>query len=155
MYSRHAVCTFVLGSFFLPFAHAALPGDADLDGDVDLPDLAALEVCLDGPGQVLLPRCAGFDNNNDNQVGLFEFGEFQRAFTGTLTPLTFVTSTSPAHGETGVAVTRETIVSFSGPIDPSSLNASNYVATFGGTSLPARVHVSADGLKATLFTSLR
>lgn len=56
---RKGRCTYGMlpaRSFSVPFCHSpALPGDADFDGDVDLSDFVALEMCLGGPGQALLP----------------------------------------------------------------------------------------------------
>jgi RHS repeat-associated protein len=64
--------------------------------------------------------------------------------------VTFVTS-SPAAGEGGVAVTRETIVRFSGPLAPASVTPAAIHAAFGGETLPARLQVSTDRTFVTLF----
>lgn len=62
--------------------------------------------------------------------------------------------TSPANGEDGVALTRETIVRFSNPLAPSTtVDASGIVAEFGGQALPARIHMAADRRSVTLFYS--
>ncbi len=59
---------------------------------------------------------------------------------------------SPAHRESGVAVTRETILRFSLPLanDAALLNA-NFYATFGGRRILARPELAGDRLSATLF----
>ena len=59
---------------------------------------------------------------------------------------------SPANGETDVAVTRETILRFSNPLDPSNVVDSFVVfAEFGGQKLSARIQVSFDLDTITLF----
>ncbi len=66
--------------------------------------------------------------------------------------LTRVRASSPVNGETGVAVTRETIVHFSAPLATSAaLGANSFYAGFGGRRLLARVELSSDRLKASLF----
>ncbi len=59
--------------------------------------------------------------------------------------------TSPQDGEDGVAITRETIVRFTAPIDPSTADDQSLFATVAGARLPARIHVAADRRAATLF----
>ena len=58
---------------------------------------------------------------------------------------------SPANGEDGVAVTRETILQFTDALNPESVNATNIKATFGDQVLEARFHLSSDQTKVTLF----
>ncbi|MCL4177578.1 MAG: Ig-like domain-containing protein [Verrucomicrobia bacterium] len=66
--------------------------------------------------------------------------------------LTEVAATSPVHGETGVAVTRETIVRFSAPLaEDASLSRDEFFAGSGGRRLLSRVELSADRTTATLF----
>lgn len=61
-------------------------------------------------------------------------------------------SSSPAHLETGVAITRETIVYFNQPIaNLHALSPETFYATYGGEKLRARIHVSPDFKKVTLF----
>ncbi len=63
-------------------------------------------------------------------------------------------SASPAHGEQGVAVTRETILRFSRPLAAGTeVDGSNAFATFGGQTLAARRHVGPDRETVTLFYS--
>ncbi len=68
-----------------------------------------------------------------------------------------LSSTSPVNGELGVALTRETILYFEEPLDPLSIpnradsNDAAVYAQQGGEILPARVHLSSDGLVLTLF----
>jgi hypothetical protein len=58
----------------------------------------------------------------------------------------------PVNGERGVAVSREVIARFSQPLAQSTvLDASRFYATFAGQTLPARIDLSSDRRKATLF----
>jgi hypothetical protein len=50
--------------------------------------------------------------------------------------------TSPASGESGVSVTRETIIEFSHSINPATVTPATVSAQFGGENLPARLQVS-------------
>ncbi|NKB23501.1 MAG: hypothetical protein GKR87_03795 [Kiritimatiellae bacterium] len=67
-------------------------------------------------------------------------------------PATILSSSSPAHGEQNIAVTRETIVYFSNPLATNSLvNTNTFYAQFGGQAITGRVHISADRQRATIF----
>ncbi len=61
---------------------AALPGDFDGDGDVDLNDFEQFDACLTGPGGGAQPPCDAFDFDADNDVDFADFQAFQIAFTG-------------------------------------------------------------------------
>jgi hypothetical protein len=66
--------------------------------------------------------------------------------------LTTITETSPVDGETGVAVTRETIVYLSSPLAANAvLTSDHFYAGFGGRRLLALVELSNQRDKATLF----
>ena len=66
--------------------------------------------------------------------------------------LVSVRTTSPLDGETGVAVTRETVVHFSAPLSTNSIvTGTNFFAGFGGRRLLARIELSSDRTKASLF----
>lgn len=62
-----------------------------------------------------------------------------------------ISSVSPANGESGVAVTRESIIRFDHPINSSGVSEQSFLAEFGGQSLQRRVHRSQDGRSVTLF----
>src|SRR6266498_1051637 len=67
-------------------------------------------------------------------------------------PLVGPVETSPANGEGGVAVTRETIFRFNLPLSPSAvLTTNNLYATFGGRRILSRIELSSDRKKVTLF----
>ncbi|MCI0542013.1 MAG: Ig-like domain-containing protein, partial [Verrucomicrobiales bacterium] len=66
--------------------------------------------------------------------------------------LTSITETSPVDGEAGVAVTRETIVHFSGALAANAvIKTNNFYATSAGRRILSRIELSSDRTKATLF----
>ena|SRR6266545_2134250 len=92
--------------------------------------------------------------NNQYSVTLDASGgtRFLRLRSGALEPLTTIRETSPADGETGVAVTRETIVHFSLPLAVNTvLTPTNFYATFSGRRILSRIELATDRRKATLF----
>jgi hypothetical protein len=71
---------------------------------------------------------------------------------GLFTPPTFILSSSPANGETDVAVTRETILRFSNPLaESTTIGDQTLFAEFGGQRLAARIHLAPDRRSVTLF----
>ncbi|HAB17707.1 MAG TPA: hypothetical protein DCE44_14790, partial [Verrucomicrobiales bacterium] len=71
---------------------------------------------------------------------------------GTAPVVTTITQTSPAAGEPGVAVTRETIFRFSAPLAAETLlTGRELFAEFGGRRWLARTELSSDRRTATLF----
>ena len=65
-----------------------------------------------------------------------------------------ILETSPRNGETGIAVTRETIIRFPDPLAASTtINNNVLFAEFAGQRLGARIHVSSDRKTVTLFYS--
>ncbi len=67
-------------------------------------------------------------------------------------PTTYIRSVSPLDGETGVAVTRETILDFSAPLAPNTVISSNaFYATFGERRILSRIELSRDRTRASLF----
>lgn len=66
--------------------------------------------------------------------------------------LTGIADSSPLNGETGVAVTRETIVRFTRPLSKSTvLTGTNFYAGFGGRRLLTRIELSSDRTRGSLF----
>ncbi len=59
--------------------------------------------------------------------------------------------TSPASGESGVSLTRETILRFDQPLDPTSAFTGAVSVTSVGQDLPFNARVSADRMSLTLF----
>ena len=66
-------------------------------------------------------------------------------------PVVTILSTSPADGEGGVSVTRETIIEFNEAIDPATISPLSVGAQFGEQPLSARRHLSPNGKVLTLF----
>ena len=60
------------------------PGDADLDGDVDLADFAAMQECAGGAPERTLPCLAIFDFDGNWQVDVTDAAEFAAAMDGML-----------------------------------------------------------------------
>jgi hypothetical protein len=58
---------------------ATLEGDGDLDGDFDLRDFANLQNCFGAAAGACL---LAFDFDDNNQVGLLDYGTFESMFTG-------------------------------------------------------------------------
>ncbi|RKX35377.1 MAG: hypothetical protein DRP71_03680 [Verrucomicrobia bacterium] len=67
-------------------------------------------------------------------------------------PLVTLSDLSPVDRETGVSVTRETILHFSAPVSSdTTLDRNMFFAEFGGRKILSRAELSSDGMKATLF----
>lgn len=91
-----------------------------------------------------------------NQLSLIlTAGQAQRYFrliSSSQEPLTLIASSSPADGESGVSVTRETVLHFSNPLAAQApLDVTRFSATFGQRRLLSRVELSSDRRKASLF----
>jgi hypothetical protein len=70
---------------------------------------------------------------------------------GPLSQLVYIESTSPANREDSVAVTRETIIRFNGPVDPISITPGAVTAKSGEQTLDFRLHTAKDRRSLTLF----
>ena len=112
-------------------------------------------------GFAFSPRDAGSDDGKDSDADpttgrsapvLLEPGEEGTDVdAGFFQPITGLTS-SPGDGETGVALTRETIFRLSSALaDSTVVDGSRLFAEFGGSRLAARIHVSPDRHTVTLF----
>jgi hypothetical protein len=67
--------------------YPAVPGDFNLDRDVDLDDCTAFGLCFTGANVgTLSPSCTGVDFDHDGDVDMEDFGLFQRCFSGTGVP---------------------------------------------------------------------
>ena len=71
-------------SYQTQFSHQYNPDPGDLDGDgvVDIDDFVILSDCLIGPAGGIPAGCDGSDLNQDGNVDLLDFAEFQRLFEG-------------------------------------------------------------------------
>ncbi|MBE7499890.1 MAG: Ig-like domain-containing protein [Verrucomicrobiales bacterium] len=116
------------------------PRDTDGDGIDDVWELERAPQ-LDP----LDPLDAGLDPDGDGLTFLQEYERDHREATR-------IVRTSPSRNEAGVAVTRETILYFDRPLAADTvLTTTNLFASFGGRTLLARVELSSDRRKATLF----
>lgn len=153
----------VVASLCIPFLfpHDASAEDrilGDIDGDrvltvldlVKLNNLAEKKQSLGDVQEVFADLNGdGFVNELDREAMLR--GILRTSEPRTLPPAT-VRSTSPARAETGVAITRETILYFTIPLHPdTALDTSKLFARFGDKKILSRVALSADRTKATLF----
>ncbi|MCH6258917.1 DUF6531 domain-containing protein [Puniceicoccaceae bacterium K14] len=121
------------------------PRDVDGDGIDDIFELLNSSI-LDP----LSPADADEDIDND---GLSNFEEYQA---GTdlenYSEITQIQRISPADGETGVAITRETIIEFTGALrEDIDVETGLVFAQIGNVDIPKRVHLSPDRRKLTIF----
>ncbi len=98
---------------------------------------------------VLVTAALGTDNRNT--VTLPPSG-LERFFRLGPAPLTTIAESSPANGEIGVGVMRETILRFSTPLATNTLFSSdNFFAGYQGRRLLSRIELGSDRRTATLF----
>lgn len=98
---------------------------------------------------VVMATVLGADNRNT--VTLPPSG-LDRFFRLGPTPLTTIAESSPANGEIGVGVMRETILRFSTPLATNTLfSADNFFAGYQGRRLLSRIELGNDRRTATLF----
>jgi len=156
--NRHHLAFLCLG--FLPaFLSAAPPtrlGDMNGDGISDVRDLMIIQSHANGTRPLSEQDAPFADLNGDGAVNGSDVEELINEILGTRTPeelpLTTIRQSSPLSGETDVAVTRETILHFSIPLNPATtLDTSRFFAEFGGRKILSRVELSGDRKKATLF----
>jgi hypothetical protein len=92
--------------------------------------------------------------NNDGFALLLDLTNSSRFFRlrQTVKALTTIVETSPSAGESGVSVTRESVLRFSAPLAADAvLSTASFHADFGGRRLLTRPELSADRRTATLF----
>ena len=113
-----------------------------------LESLAVLDEAADWE-PVAMAAVLGADNRNT--VTLPPSG-IERFFRLGPTPLTTIAESSPANGEIGVGVMRETILRFSAPLATNTLFSSeNFFAGYQGRRLLSRIELGSDRRTATLF----
>lgn len=119
------------------------PLDSDHDGIDDVWELH--RIATQYPLNPLDPTDANTDPDGNGLTHLQEY-------LGAVLPLTTIVESSPANGESGIALSRETIFRFNHPLSPSTLLTTNNLrATFAGRQILARVEFSSDRKKVTLF----
>ncbi len=70
-----------------------------------------------------------------------------------LTGTVVISKTSPVKADVDVNVTRPTIIDFSGPLSATTVTSASIFAQFGGITLAARLNLSPDHQRVTLFYS--
>ncbi|MCP5517327.1 MAG: Ig-like domain-containing protein [Verrucomicrobiales bacterium] len=116
------------------------PRDTDGDGIDDL-----YELQLPDDLDPLDPGDAGLDPDGNGLSFLEEYRQDQGGFTR-------ISRSSPAAGESGVAVTRETVLVFDRPLAAGTVLANGgFFASFGDRRILSRIELSTDRTTATLF----
>ena len=158
--------SFAVGLFFV-FAASLVAqvyptklGDLNVDGQVDVRDLVLLLNHLNR-SQPATPEITSsllpFANiDQDAFINQQDVDALTEIILGTRPvqefPFARVLETSPASGEAGVTVTRETVFRLTQPLGTNSLvTKSNLYATFGGRQILARCELSSDRRTVTLF----
>jgi hypothetical protein len=144
---------------FIPAAiaqQAPALGDLDNDGAATVRDIAIIAGHFSGAATLTETQRQYADVNKDGAINDADMDELVKEILGTrdpeVLPLATIRTTSPANGESDVAVTRETIVHFTVPLSPSAtLDTTKFKAEFGGKKILSRVDISSDRKKATLF----
>ena len=130
------------------FGNACDP-DLDQDGVVDADDLDAFELCFLSD---TTPEC---DFDGDGRVSFDDLAIMREMFRRAPGPKgrgpTVLLESSPRSGETAVALSRESILRFSHPLDLASIDDTSVQVSAAGTLLDAVRHLSADGRSLTLF----
>ena len=156
-YHRRWLAALLALSF--PFLSYGLPqklGDLDQDGRATALDLVRLINHLNRSPSFPPEQALFADLNQDGFVNDTDAELLADAILGLTVlpelPLTHLRSSSPAHGEGGVSVRRETVLRFSLPLAPAAtFSTTNLYATFGGRKILSRVELSTDRQTATLF----
>lgn len=121
------------------------PRDVDGDGLDDV-----YELTQTGRLDPLDARDAATDPDGDGRTILEEFQDGTDPFVAEEVLTQF--ASSPADGESEVAVTRETVLRFSRPLaEAASLTSDTVFASFSGRRILSRTELSSDRRTATLF----
>jgi hypothetical protein len=131
--------------------HATGPGFARISWPITAGN-AALQSSDHLTGSVWTSVNAATDSTGEEISVTIPVADSTRFYRLAAAQVTTIRETSPVSGETGVAVTRETVVHFSAPLSTNaSINTSNFFAGFGGRRILSRAELSSDRTKATLF----
>lgn len=122
----------------------AVPGDVNGDGKTDVQDFNQIQDHILGTHALTGTPLQSADVNGDGRVDVADLIALRL-------PLTHLMNSAPFEDEEGVAVTRETILRFSAPLDPATVNPGSIFAEFGGALLSSQVHLSPDRKTVTLF----
>jgi hypothetical protein len=153
------LCFFFLCGWLLCSPVQALPqylGDLDEDGQATVLDLVRLVNHVNGSHSLSNAAIFFADLNEDGFINDADAKALGNVILGLAPlralPLARVRESSPSHGESGVAVTRETIFRLTQPLSTNvTLTTSNVFAEFGGRRWLSRVELSSDRRTVTLF----
>ncbi|QLE56856.1 Ig-like domain-containing protein [Nostoc sp. TCL26-01] len=105
------------------------------------------ETLIDGSYQLIInPAISDLAGNSLIERTTFDFGIFTQP-----SPATRLTEISPANGEEMVNLTRETIIRFNEPIDPTTVDTDSFYLIANGERVAGRIEVSSTELFATFF----
>jgi len=148
-----------LSGLFVAHTLCALPqklGDLDGDGQPTVLDLVILLNHINATPRLSNEMAVFADLNQDGVVNNLDVDMLVDAILWIRPlpdfPLTRILESSPANGDSGVGVMRETIIYFTQPLSASTLiTPQNLYAQFGGQKLVTRIELSPDRRKVTLF----
>ncbi len=153
---KHSLLLF---TSFLAFTSSLLGftqvGDLDLDGEPTIRDMVLLNRHLNGSQPLEPAELSLADIDLDGSVNGADLIALQNTILDDeeLPPVPWpeLIEASPNDGEAGVAITRETIFRFDKPLPANAATTNAVTASFGGTTLNARTHLSPDRQTLTLF----
>ncbi len=148
-----------LSGLFVAHTLCALPqklGDLDGDGQPTVLDLVILLNHINATPRLSNEMAVFADLNQDGVVNNLDVDMLVDAILWIRPlpdfPLTRILESSPANGDSGVGVMRETIIYFTQPLSASTLiTPQNLYAQFCGQKLVTRIELSPDRRKVTLF----
>jgi hypothetical protein len=121
--------------------------DVNADGVTNIVDIELVAACR---GKT--PSSPGCSDTLDlNGDGLIDDNDTKLVADRWHQGPTTIVHTSPNNGEGRVAVTRETVIEFSEPLDATTVTTATFSARFAGQTLPARLDLSPDNKTVTLF----
>ncbi len=131
----------------LAVAVTGINPDVNGDGITDIVDIQLVAACWGmAPTD---PGCSDVLDLNSDQI-IDEF-DIDLVVARWKVGLAGIERTSPAAGENAVAITRETIIAFTEPLDPATVTQAAFWAEFGGQVIPSHLLHSSDGKRVTLF----
>lgn len=139
-----AICCSIL---FCAARAFAVPGDVNLNEELDDDDITLIRDHVLGISELTGEALVNADSNSDARIDVADILQVER----TLNASGFLLSSSPANGEDEVAVTRETILRFTHPLDADTITTTSVRALFAGNALAYHWNLSPDAKTLTLF----
>lgn len=142
-------------TMLIPSPAASRLGDFDQDGVATVRDVVTLNRHLQGSVLLDSTKVSLGDLNNDGVVNQSDLPLLEAAVLNDgiapNVPWPQLMESSPANGEGGVAITRETILRFDKPLPNNAAVETAVSATFAGETLETRKQLSPDRRTLTLF----